>query len=406
MLILLVACSAVWGTIYVRNRMSSLPELRTVAIERRDLRLTVKATGTIEPEEIVEVGADVTGKIEMFGSDVDRPDEPIDVGSRVTKGSVVVQLDRQMYEVEWQKAQAALRLAEAEVAGLETQLKQAERDLERAQRLRNTNSQSDFDKIVTAHEAAVAELAIGRARREQSIAAARQAEINLERTSIRAPIDGVVIDRRANIGQNVGAGTSGLLLLAKNLDRMRIRASVSETDIGKVIAGQPVTFTVDSRRDATMTGHVEKIMLNARIYGNFVTYDVLVGIDSPTTMLLPHMTAEVEFETVKREQAWLVPTNSLDWWPRHEQIDPAFARVKPPAEFDKKTNVKVEGEAAMVWVPVDNGHVRPLQVHLGIDDGVVTEVIGVGIREGLPVVVGIVKETTLARIVPSVKTLH
>ena len=179
------------------------------------------------------------------------------------------------------------------------------RELQRAERLRATNSQSEFDKIETAHEAAVAELAIGRARVEQAMAAAKQAEINLDRTTIRAPIDGVIIDRRANLGQNVAAGISGLFLLARNLDSMRIRTSVNETDIGKISVGQPVTFTVDSHRDRQLTGRVEKILLNAKLQGNFVTYDVFVVIDGPTTMLMPHMTADVEFETAKREQAWL-----------------------------------------------------------------------------------------------------
>ena len=130
-------------------------------------------------------------------------------------------------------------------------------------------------------EAAVAELAIGRARVEQAMAAAKQAEINLDRTTIRAPIDGVIIDRRANLGQNVAAGISGLFLLARNLDSMRIRTSVNETDIGKISVGQPVTFTVDSHRDRQLTGRVEKILLNAKLQGNFVTYDVFVVIDGP-----------------------------------------------------------------------------------------------------------------------------
>jgi len=404
--LVVMAGSAALGTSYVRDRMAELPELRSVKMERGDLRITVKATGTVEPEEVVEVGATVSGRIVEFGKDGDRDNKPMDVGSRVAKNCVLAQLDRETYEVELQKAQAARRLAEADVGRLATQLTQAARDLDRARRLRSTNSRSDFDKVVTAHEAAGAELAIGQARLEQSIAAVRQAEINLDRTTIRSPIDGVVIDRRANLGQNVGAGTSGLFLLATNLDGMRIRASVGETDIGKVAVGQPVTFTVDSHRDRTMTGRVEKILLNARLHGNFVTYDVLVAVDGPTTMLLPHMTADVEFETVKRERAWLVPASSLGWWPSKEQIVPAFADVKRPAESDETQNGPGEEDAAVVWVPVGNDRVRPLSVRVGIDDGVLTEVVGGGFREELPVVVGIVKETTLARIIPSVKTLR
>ena len=259
---------------------------------------------------------------------------------------------------------------------------------------------------MTAYETASADSAIGLARLEQSVAEARQAEINLERTTIRSPIDGVVIDRRANLGQNVAAGTSGLFLLARNLDGMRIRASVSEADVGKVAIGQPVTFTVDAYRDRTMTGRVEKILLNARVHGNFVTYDVLVSVDGPTTMLLPHMTADVEFETVKRERAWLVPTSSFGWWPSQEQIVPDFATFKRPAASDQTRNGPGEGDVAVVWVSAGDDRVRPLSVNVGIDDGVLSEVIGRGLRAELCVVVGTVKKTPLARIIPSVKTLR
>lgn len=406
--VLLMVCgiAIVGGARYVHERLAELPELRVVKVEHRDLRLTIRATGTVEPEEIVEVGAGVPGKIVEFGPDLAVPDAAIDVGSCTTRGAVLAQIDRELYEVEVQKAHAAWRLAEAEVGRLETQLKQCARDFERAQRLKDTNSQSEFDKVETAHGAAVAELAIGRARLEQAVAAAKQAEINLDRTTIRAPIDGVVIDRRANLGQNVGESHSGLFLLAKNLDSMRVRTTVNETDIGKVSIGQPVTFTVDSHRDRPLSGRVEKILLNAKLQGNFVTYDVLVAVDGPTTMLMPHMTADVEFETAKRERAWLVPSSSLTWQPDRELIAPAFANIETSPEPNSEAEAFKQGDSAVVWVPAAGGRVQPLAVRVGIDDGVLTEVVGEGFHEEMPVVVGVVKKTTIARIIPSVKTFR
>jgi len=392
----LIGIAGVVGTIYVRDRMNELPELRTVNIERRDLRITVGTTGTIEPEEIIEVGAEVSGKIVGFGQDLKYPSKSITVGSLVTKGAILVHLDNELYQIELQKAQAARRLAEAEVGSLETQLQQAKRTLERAERLRSTNSQSEFDKIVAAHDLARSQLAIGRARLEQASAAERHAEINLARTTIRAPVDGVVIDRRANLGQAVHAGTVGLFLLARNLDHMRVRASVSESDIGKVNVGQAVTFSVDARRDTILTGRVERILLNARVHSNFVTYDVLVTIDDPTVNLYPNMTADVEFEILKREQAWLVPTAALQWQPSAEQTE----KSTPPIDHDGQA----ESDAGVVWVQTGKGTVRPVAVRVGIDDGVQSEVISEGFRNGMPIVVGTVKKTTLARIIPSVTT--
>jgi len=395
----------VLATKHIRERISRLPELRTVQVERRDLRITVGTTGTIEPEEIVEVGAGVAGKILQFGEDPDTPKKTVDVGSRVAKGAVLFQLERELYEIAREKALAALTLAEAEVGRLRTQLEQAKRNLERAQRLRSTNSESDFDNIATAYEMAESGLEVGLARLAQAKAEAKQAEITLLKTTIRSPIDGVVIDRRANIGQHVLPAGPGLFLIAKDLTRMRIRASVSETDIGKIFPGQPVTFTVDAHRDQPMKGRVEKIQLNARMQGNFVTYDVFVTIEPSETELLPHMTADVEFEVIRRDNAWLVPIGALGWWPKPEQIACSSSTPDRPAHMADEDQ-QLEGEDGIVWAPAGRGLVRPVPVRIGIDDGVLTEVAGEGIRENMPVVVGNVKRTTLARVIPGARKFH
>lgn len=406
-LIVLIGGAIVLGLAYLRDRMHDLPELRTVKVEHRELRLTVGATGTIEPREIAEVGAVVPGKIIAFGLDPDNANRKIDVGSRVQQGTALLQLDRELYEVGLRKATAAQRLALAEVGRLEAQLRQATLNRERADRLAATNSQSQLDTAITAHEMAQAELGIARARFEQASAEVQQAEINLERTTIRAPFDGVIIDRRANLGQNVGPGLSGLFLLARDLKQMRIRASVGEADIGKIFVGQPVTFTVDAHRNSLMTGQVQKVLLNARVQSNFVTYDVLVGINDAARTLLPNMTADVQFETARSEQAWLAPAGSLQWWPNTEQIAASVGPIEPAdlarAGQTDDQEQPAPGSRAIVWVPSGNGKVRPLTVRVGIGDGVVTEIIAEQLQEEMPIVVGTVKKTTLARIIPSVK---
>lgn len=383
---------------------SDLPELRTVNAEQRDLVITVGTTGTIEPEEVMQVGPDVAGKIVEFGKDIYHPEKPIGVGSRVRKGTLLFKLDAEQYEIGLQKAEAAYRLAQADISRLQAQLQQARRTLERADRLRSTNAQSDYDEIVTANEMAVAQLAVGQAKLDQVAAEVHHARVSLTKTTVRSPIDGVVIDRRANLGQYVNVGHPGLFLLAKDLDQMRIRASVSESDIGKVQLGQPATFTVDAYRDRVMTGRVEEILLNARMHGNFVTYDVIVGIDDTNVELLPHMTTDVEFEIIRRNQAWLVPTGALQWWPKKEQMEKAV--LQNALASDDNAEGPGEGDTAYIWVPGENGKVRPLQVRVGIDDGVQTEVVGNGFADDMPVVVGVVNRTTLARIVPTAKTLR
>ncbi|MGB6043614.1 MAG: efflux RND transporter periplasmic adaptor subunit [Pirellulales bacterium] len=399
--VLLVAVAGAW--LYWQTTSSGPPKLRTVAIEQRDLRIAVTASGTLEPDQIVEVSSLTAGTIVQFGRDIDHADKFADVGSRVTEGSLLVQIDSGLFQVAQQKAEAALRLAAAELGRLESQLQQAQRDLQRAERLRDTNSQSDFDKSRTAYDMASAEREVGRARLEQARAEAQQAKINLHRTTIRSPIDGVIIDRRANLGQNVGSSTSsGLFLIAKDLSQMRVRATVSEADIGKIYIDQPVEFYVDAYRDQTFVGRVRKILLNARIHNNVVNYDVLVGIDNYDARLLPHMTANLSFEIVRRENAQLVLTEALQWWPEEKLIDPHSDSVRRPLALDEKEELS-EGDVAVVWAPAGDGQVRPIEVRIGIDDGVHTEVVADELRDGMPIVVGTTKRNRLARIIPKAR---
>lgn len=405
-----------WRLSDARN---ALPELRTVEIAQRDLVITVGTTGTIEPDEVIQVGPDVAGKIVSFGRDAIDPSKSIDVGSRVSKNAILFQIDTQQYDIALQKAKAANHLAEADLGRLNAQLQQASRTMDRANRLRATNAQSDYDEITTAHEMAAAQLEVGKARVEQSLAEVRHAEVSLANTTVRSPIDGVVIDRRANLGQHVSIGHPGLFLLAPDLKQMRIRAAVSESDIGKIKLGQSVSFSIDANRDRKLTGKVDEILLNARMHGNFVTYDVIVRIDPTDVQLMPHMTADVEFEVIRRNHAWLVPTGAIQWQPEVAQLDAtqldatqldaaqleAVAQQNTLSALDNPAE-KREGDLAQLWIPSGGGKVRPVSVRVGIDDGVFTEVVGIGLTENQPVVVGVVKRTTLARIIPTAKTIR
>jgi len=392
---------------HVYRSLSSLPQLRTVALKRGDLRMFVAATGTVEPNEIIEVGALASGMVTGFGdgqSASTSPDiaiaplrTPVPVGTQVVKGGVLAQLDRQLYELELQKARSARRLAEAEIARLQTRLNQSARDLQRAEQLRQTNSESQYDQIATGHQIAMGDLEIAEARLEQALGLVQQAELNLSRTTIRSPVDGVVIDHRIHLGQQATPSSPGLFLITQDLKKMRLRTSVSETDIGKVYQGQPVSFTVDGFRDVKLSGEVDQVLMNARVQGNFVTYDVLVTIDSHDVKLLPHMTADVQLETVHRRNAWLVPSESLEWTPTPE----SDGRQSPIAAGSMDTE-----QSPVIWVAETDGRVRAVPVSVGVDDGVRTEIMGDGFESSMPIVVGTIRETTLARIIPSVRTLR
>ena len=139
---------------HIRRSLAKLPELRTVPMAQRDLMLSIDTTGVVEPNELVEVGAEVAGTIVGFGEQKSDSPKSIEVGTRVTKGAILVQLDSAVYALELEKAQTTLKLAIADVGRLQTQYRQAERDYQRAQQLRETNSGSQYDKAVTALEMA------------------------------------------------------------------------------------------------------------------------------------------------------------------------------------------------------------------------------------------------------------
>lgn len=408
---LIVAVVLLIGTAHIRSRLSAAPKLRTVEMKRGDLRVFIAATGTVEPAEVVEVGALVSGTVIGFGNgrsaadakhelpaDAHAQHVPVRVGTRVVKGGVLAQVDPQHYEIALEQARSAERLAIAEIERLQTRLQQSAREFQRAELLRGTNSESQYDQIASAHAIAEADLKIALARADQAAGAIRQAEMNLARTTIRSPIDGVAIDHRVNLGQNVSPSSPSLFLITHSLGDMRVRTSVSETDIGKVYPGQPVSFTVDGYREQELTGKVEQVLMNARVQGNFVTYDVLVKIDPHEVELLPHMTADVQLETVNRSNAWLVPSESLQWRPDSDVVDAQGIAVPPTTEQDETE--------AVIWVANSDGRAKPMRVKVGVDDGVRTEIMAEECRESMPVVVGTIRETTLARIIPSVRTLR
>ncbi|MFO0202648.1 MAG: efflux RND transporter periplasmic adaptor subunit, partial [Alphaproteobacteria bacterium] len=193
------------------------PQFRSLQAEQGDLVIAVSATGTVEPEEVVDVGAQIIGLIEEFGPDPDRPGKTIDYGSKVTEGAVLGRIDDSPYQAELEKAEANLKVIQADLKRSEAQMKEAQRAFDRAQVLRDTNSGSDYDRAESQFEMAKADVAVSKARVEQAEIQKKQAEINLGFTTIKAPIEGVVIDRRVNVGQTVVAGLNApsLFLIAK-----------------------------------------------------------------------------------------------------------------------------------------------------------------------------------------------
>jgi HlyD family secretion protein len=383
---------------------------RTVPVVKGDLNATISATGTVEPEEVVDIGAQVAGKIVSFGKD--KNGKSVDYGSEVEANMVLAQIDDALYAADVATARAQLaqnkanvQRAEADVGQLKAKLYQAERDWQRAQKLGPSDalSQADYDAALSAFEVAKANVSVGQAAVVQTKDAVAQAEAVLRRASqnldyctIRSPVKGVIVDRRVNTGQTVVASLNApsLFLLAKDLKRLQVWASVNEADIGNIRPSQPVTFTVDAHPGVTFTGDVNKIRLNATMTQNVVTYTVEVNTDNSAGRLIPYLTANLRFMVAERKDVLLVPNAALRWTPQPEQIAPEFRQKaksgggkRPEAADAAAKGGKEEPRRGTLWAP-QNGFVKPVRVRLGVSDGSQTEVSGTDLKAGLQVVMG------------------
>jgi HlyD family secretion protein len=357
-------------------------------LKRADLLSTITATGTLEPEELVDVGAQVTGQIVGFGKD--SKGGFIDYGSVVKAGDVLASIDDATYSAELESSSAALKQAEASLVNAKADIEQlkaklalAGTEMTRAERLHGGSaiSKADYETFAANLAVAKANLAVGNAKILAAEAALLQAKANRDKArrnlsycTIRSPVDGVVIDRRVNIGQTVvsSMSTSSLFLIAKDLRKMQLWVSVNEADIGRIRPGQPTSFTVDAFPNETFKGEVSKIRLNASMSQNVVTYTVEVSTDNSSGRLLPYLTANVVFEVERLENALTVPNSALRW--------------SPKGSFFKASSG--DANAGVLWTPGEKAP-RPTQVKILSSDGVLTALAPQeGLAEGMRVIVG------------------
>ncbi len=187
---------------------------------------------------------------------------------------------------------------------------------------------------------------------KQTQASLRQAQINLGYCDIKSPVKGTIVDRRVNVGQTVvsSLSASSLFLLAKDLSRIQVWASVNEADIGRIHPSLKVHFTVDAYPNETFVGEVQQVRLNATMTQNVVTYTVVVTTENKDMKLLPYMTASLKFEIERHEDVLKVPNAALRWKPRPKQIAPdiraeTLEAMNNRGEKSKRSSDKKDGAA-------------------------------------------------------------
>jgi HlyD family secretion protein len=421
-LVILAAAGGGAGYWYWAAHASAGTTFQYKEVTRGRLIATVGSTGTLQPRDVVDIGAQVPGPIIFLGKDPNTQSKIVDWCSKVEgplldkdgkpvldkdgklarPGTVLAQIDDALYKAQVNSAKASVKSAQADLLQKTATLHQATADWTRAQNLYPTGgvAQAEHDQFRAAFEVATANVEVSKANIGVAEANLKTAQTNLNYTTITSPVDGTVIDRRVNVGQTVVASLSApsLFLIAKDLRQMEIWATVNEVDIGRVKVGQDVKFTVDAVPGKVYTGKVvpqgkRPFRLNATMNQNVVTYTAVVSVDNRDESLPPYATTNLTFIVEDKKGALLVPNAALRWQPAKEQIDPEVRDAYLKLRGKKRAPTESDGqEHGFVWVAAEDGHVRYLELRLGLSDSVSTEVLGVigggKLPEGTQIVVG------------------
>src|SRR5712692_1048597 len=418
-------------------------EYRTVAVERGSINSSISATGNPNAVVTVQVGSQVSGNIMALYADFN---------SKVQKGQLIARIDPQIFQARVDAARAAMASAQAALLNAQANVLKSTADIANAQanvlvaqhntqkaHLSSVDAQSKlgrriqlvkegvlskedgetaqatYDEAVSgeraaegqdqaaqaSQSAAKAEVQIAHAltaaadaQVKQAAAALQQAEIDLDNTYIKAPVDGTVVSRQVNVGQTVAASLAAptLFEIAQDLTKMQVDTNVDEADIGRVQVGQQTNFTVDAYPSRVFRGVVMAIRKAPINTQNVITYDVVIGVSNEDLKLFPGMTANVKILVDHVENALKIPNAAL-------RFKPAVTATSTTAKTGGQRSGGHQGNPGSqnVWTLGSNGKPQAIPVQLGITDGTWTEVKSGALEEGQTVITGSVsKDNTTA----------
>jgi HlyD family secretion protein len=360
--LVVIAAAAV---VLVARRGEATPEYRMVEITFGDIESTVSATGSLSAVSTVQVGTQVSGQVAQIG---------VDFNDRVRKGQVIARIDPTLAQQAVREAQASLDRARADADMKKYTYDQAKQLFDQA--------------IITESEfrAASYDYAVSRASLQSAQAALDRSQRNLEYTVIRAPIDGIVVERNVDVGQTVAASLSApqLFLIAENLANMQILASIDESDIGRISTGQRVRFTVQAYPERRFEGSVKQVRLQSVSTENVVNYTVVIGVANAEGLLLPGMTATVDVLVESANAVLKVPNAALRF------------RATEAMRQTAGVQAGTRADSAQLWYFDEQGKLAVTQVRTGLSDGQNTEISGPVVCEGMKVIAGLVQSTTPA----------
>jgi HlyD family secretion protein len=349
---------------WVRNRAEPV-EYQTGAVTRGDVTQVVTATGQLNPVLNVTVGSQISGNILKLYADYN---------SLVSANEVVAELDPAPYTASVHQAQANVAYARA---ALELAQLTANRKVELVKE--HAAAQADLDTAIASLHQAEATLQIQQANLET-------AQINLDHCTITSPIKGIVISRSVDVGETVAASLNApvLFTIANDLSKMQIDASVAEGDVGELEKGQAVNFTVDAYPTRTFHGLVAQVRNSPVTVQNVVTYDTVVSVNNDDLKLKPGMTANLSVVIAHHANVLKIPNSALRFRPPESpaKLVAVVPGTPPPVpESSPKPRPKHDSSRTLYIMPPGSSEPSPVQVHLGISDGIFTEITD-GLHEG------------------------
>jgi HlyD family secretion protein len=360
---------------------------KTAPIEKRRIVARVTASGTLQATVTVQVGAQVSGRIQKLYADYN---------STVKKNELIAKLDPQLFQAAVEQASANHASAKAAVVRAEAQQRDAEVVYQRTKALADQGLASTGELQTAETNVAVTKAAteVAKASLAQSAAALHQAQVNLSYTDIHSPIDGTVISRNVDVGQTVAASLQApvLFTIAEDLRKMQVHTSVAEGDVGRLEQGMDATFTVDAFPGQRFKGKVGQIRNAAQTVQNVVTYDAVIDVDNSDLRLRPGMTATVTIVWAEKDDVVAVPNTAMRFKPPPE-IASAVAGgpsggpsagapgARRPRNAPGDAKRPSETEARTVYV-LRNGRPETVRVTPGLTDGTVTEVAEGDVRPG------------------------
>lgn len=367
---------AIWF-FFIRKKKEPV-RFDTAKPEYGHIATTVTATGTIQPVDTVAVGTQVSGTIKYLY---------VDFNTKVKKGQLLAELDKDLFQAQVDQLRANVQVAQ-------TNLEYQKNNFQRQELLYKTGAISKADYDIAYNQ-------IGQAKANVASVTAQlnSALKNFSFTEIHSPIDGVVLNRNVSVGQTVAASfnTPTLFVIAKDITKMQVEASVDEADIGNVKDSLRVTFTVDAYLEDVFSGRVQEIRLQPSVSSNVVTYNTIINAPNDNMKLKPGMTANVTIYTAEKDTALLLPVKALKFIPDSVQlkdyvIQSAVRRTRGTAQTKDTTGGKFKstariGSSNYVWLLRGDTLVQR-HIRTGLNDNTHIEVLS-GLNENDVVITGI-----------------